>query len=211
MGGEGKPTQEPGSPRLCSPQRGWPPHSGRPSSGPAKHLPAPPAVDRSGLQRKNSAFSLWTNLRVQRVHGIGAAQIHSSWPLESPSAFHWQAGREVSEHCLPTFPASHQPAFHFHLHRDEPDSHPISPVGEAGKGVIRSCPPLHRFPLTLPNLIPYPGLLSFPPQMVNSHLQGHQPPPHTNPCSNAKSPLPNGGSNPQIGIRKHTALSQPDT
>lgn len=117
MGGEGKPTQEPGSPRpAVLPPKGGGHHSGRPSSGPAKHLPAPPGCRQEGLQQKELCLSLDQSGGQRVVWNWGSPNPQLMAP-ESPQLSTGRQGGEVSEHCLPTFPASHQPAFHFHLHR----------------------------------------------------------------------------------------------
>lgn len=131
---------------------------------------------------------------------------HSPW---KPSALHWPAGgRSARDACPP--PSLSPASISLPSALTSLTSHPISLLwGEAGKGVIRSCPPLHLFPLTpLPTLIPYPGLLSSP---TDGELptRGASPPP--TPALMPKAPLPNWGFSPQIGNRKHSALSQPNT
>ena len=122
---------------------------------------------------------------------------HSPW---KPSALHWPAGGWSARDACP-HPSLSPASISLPSALTSLTSHPISPVwGEAGKGVIRSCPPLHLFPLTpLPNLIPYPGLLSSP---TNGKLptRGASPPP--TPALMPKAPLPNWGFSPQIGNRK---------
>lgn len=124
---------------------------------------------------------------------------HSPW---KPSALHWPAGgRSARDACPP--PSLSPASISLPSALTSLTSHPISLLwGEAGKGVIRSCPPLHLFPLTpLPTLIPYPGLLSSP---TDGELptRGASPPP--TPALMPKAPLPNWGFSPQIGNRKHS-------
>lgn len=146
----------PGRPRPAVPPGH---HSRRPSSGPAKHLPAPQGCGEEGLQQERTLL---------------------------PSGPTWRAvGRPAKAACPPTQPLS--PSTSLPSTRTGLASHPSSPMrGPAGKGVIRSCPPLHLFPLPLPaNLIPYPGLRS---------PDGKFPTRATRPSSNlvltSKSPLP---------------------
>lgn len=124
-------------------------HSSRPSLGPAKHLSVSPSCREEELQQKGLCFPL-DQSRGQRVGwrwGQPAPEVHSPW---KPSAPHWRAvGRSAKAACPHTQPLSVSISLPSAL--TGLASHPISPTwGEAGKGVIRSCPPLHFFPLHHP-------------------------------------------------------------
>lgn len=115
-------------------------HSRRPSSGPAKHLPAPQGCGEEGLQQKGLCF-----------------------PLDQPGGL-WVGQLRLPAH-LPSLSA---PAFLFHPHSQAWLLTP-SPQWGAKQGKGSSGLALHSTSsLCTPppqNLIPYPGLLS--PQMVN--------------------------------------------
>lgn len=98
-------------------------HSHRPSSGLAKHLPVPQGCRGEGLQQTGFCFPL------DQSGGLWVGQ------LKRPAH-------------LPSLPAT---SISLPSALTGLASHPMSPMwGGAGKGVIRSCPPLQLFPLPHP-------------------------------------------------------------
>lgn len=152
--GRGSPPRAPGRPRPAC-------HPGHLSEGPLQGQRStclsPQGCREERLQQETA--SLWTTLQgsgQDRVGGQPAPQLSPrSLPLPTAGLWKGQLG-------LPArYPAS-PPALLIYPHSQAWLLTPVPSVGKAGKGVIRSCPPLQLNPPHSPQPRPSPRLPLLP-------------------------------------------------